>query len=99
MATTDTDETQDGLSRLSLEDAEILSPQQMLNEFEVVHICAPMVRYSKLPFRQLVSEYETHITFTPMILYVDGIDINCGCPQQWACKEGIGSALLRKWIA
>ncbi|EFP86572.2 uncharacterized protein PGTG_12954 [Puccinia graminis f. sp. tritici CRL 75-36-700-3] len=107
MATTDTDETQDGLSRLSLEDAEILSPQQMLNEFEVVHICAPMVRYSKLPFRQLVSEYETHITFTPMILhrvakrkgisrYVDGIDINCGCPQQWACKEGIGSALLRK---
>lgn len=31
--------------------------------------------------------------------YVDGIDINCGCPQQWAYKEGIGSALLRKWIA
>ncbi|POW14764.1 hypothetical protein PSTT_02624 [Puccinia striiformis] len=28
--------------------------------------------------------------------YVDGIDINCGCPQQWAYKEGIGSALLRK---
>ncbi|EGG00285.1 uncharacterized protein MELLADRAFT_93719 [Melampsora larici-populina 98AG31] len=118
-----------------------------------------MVRYSKLPFRQLVSEYETHITFTPMILakefslsqkardsdfstnpfergtfsmidssnqstrlvkgslvaqlggnesfymahaaellqpYVDGIDINCGCPQSWAYKEGIGSALLRK---
>ncbi|KAA1123615.1 hypothetical protein PGTUg99_020775 [Puccinia graminis f. sp. tritici] len=177
MAITDTDETQDSLSRLSMEDAEILSPQQMLNEFEVVNICAPMVRYSKLPFRQLVSEYETHITFTPMILaqefclsakardsdfstnaaergiflmqespspsssssaatipdshpvkkrkvrgslvaqfgghdpfymghaaalikkYVDGIDINCGCPQQWAYKEGIGSALLRKWIA
>ncbi|KNZ48808.1 hypothetical protein VP01_539g1 [Puccinia sorghi] len=148
-----------------------------------------MVRYSKLPFRQLVSEFETHMTFTPMILrrdwkidsmekerenraqefclserardsdfstnaeergvflmresqpasvnhlvsphrtrkvrgcliaqfgghsplymahaaalvkkhvdflYVDGVDINCGCPQQWAYKEGIGSALLRK---
>ncbi|KAG0149014.1 hypothetical protein CROQUDRAFT_654096 [Cronartium quercuum f. sp. fusiforme G11] len=118
-----------------------------------------MVRYSKVQFRQLVSEYETHITFTPMILaqefslsqrardsdfstnasergtfkmmevtqhhsrlvkgaliaqlggndpffmghaaellkpFVDGLDINCGCPQSWAYKEGIGSALLRK---
>eukprot|EP00758_Cryptobia_borreli_P005048 Tbor_TRINITY_DN4714_c1_g1::TRINITY_DN4714_c1_g1_i1::g.16941::m.16941/K05545/DUS4; tRNA-dihydrouridine synthase 4 len=26
--------------------------------------------------------------------YCDGIDINCGCPQKWAIKEGIGSALL-----
>ncbi|KAI9624746.1 hypothetical protein H4Q26_016664 [Puccinia striiformis f. sp. tritici PST-130] len=43
-------------------------PQRIVNEFKQVNICAPMVRYSKLPFRQLVSEYETHITFTPMIL-------------------------------
>lgn len=28
--------------------------------------------------------------------YVDGVDLNCGCPQQWAFKEGIGCALLRK---
>ena len=28
--------------------------------------------------------------------YVDGIDINCGCPQKWAYNEGIGCALLRK---
>lgn len=28
--------------------------------------------------------------------YVDGIDINCGCPQKWAYHEGIGCALLRK---
>lgn len=27
---------------------------------------------------------------------VDGIDLNCGCPQPWAYSEGIGSALLRK---
>lgn len=149
--------------------AEVLSPRTMLNDFKRVNICAPMVRYSKLPFRQLVSTYETHITFTPMILaqefclsekarhsdfstnqeergtfmmeesrptstnadnrsmrkvrgsliaqfggnnpfylghaaalvknYVDGVDINCGCPQQWAYKEGIGSALLRKRVA
>lgn len=28
--------------------------------------------------------------------YVDGLDINCGCPQKWAYADGIGSALLRK---
>jgi tRNA-dihydrouridine synthase 4 len=28
--------------------------------------------------------------------HVDGLDINCGCPQRWAYNEGIGCALLRK---
>jgi tRNA-dihydrouridine synthase 4 len=28
--------------------------------------------------------------------YIDGLDINCGCPQKWAYYEGIGCALLRK---
>lgn len=28
--------------------------------------------------------------------YCDAIDINCGCPQKWAMREGIGSALLEK---
>ncbi|EJT97179.1 FMN-linked oxidoreductase [Dacryopinax primogenitus] len=118
-----------------------------------------MVRYSKLPFRHLVSLYDVHITHTPMILarefsrssiarsadfssshherglfllrpkggkqptlvrgalvaqfaateprhladaaelispWVDGIDLNCGCPQPWAYTEHIGSWLLRK---
>ena len=31
-------------------------------------ICAPMVRYSKLPFRKLVQSYNVDITYTPMIL-------------------------------
>ncbi|XP_017846244.2 tRNA-dihydrouridine(20a/20b) synthase [NAD(P)+]-like [Drosophila busckii] len=26
--------------------------------------------------------------------YVDGIDLNCGCPQSWAKKEGFGCELL-----
>lgn len=26
--------------------------------------------------------------------WVDGIDINCGCPQSWAIKEGIGCSLM-----
>ncbi|CAH1766380.1 3237_t:CDS:2 [Entrophospora sp. SA101] len=28
--------------------------------------------------------------------YVDGIDINCGCPQKWAINEGIGVYLMEK---
>ncbi|KAM3413515.1 hypothetical protein BST61_g11504 [Cercospora zeina] len=111
-----------------------------------LHVSAPMVRYSKLPFRMLVREYDADIIFTPMMLahefirsgiardsdftthplefadgserkiaiiaqfassdpeefaraaemiapWVDGVDLNCGCPQSWAIKEGIGCAL------
>ncbi len=28
--------------------------------------------------------------------YVDGIDVNCGCPQRWAINEGIGVYLMEK---
>ncbi|KAK6437119.1 tRNA dihydrouridine synthase [Oleoguttula sp. CCFEE 5521] len=109
-----------------------------------------MVRYSKLPFRLLAREYNTDITYTPMILahefirssiardsdfttceleqqstpdggqhaliaqfassdptefaraaeliapWVDGVDLNCGCPQSWAIKEGIGCSLMHR---
>jgi tRNA-dihydrouridine synthase 4 len=27
--------------------------------------------------------------------YVDGVDLNCGCPQTWACQEGIGAGLMK----
>jgi len=102
-------------------------------------IAAPMVRYSKLPFRQLVRDYNVALAYTPMFVakeftrhpharytdfstnkgdrpliaqfaakesvtlqraaemispYVDGVDLNCGCPQSWACQEGIGAGLL-----
>ncbi|BGP58095.1 hypothetical protein JCM8202_006203 [Rhodotorula sphaerocarpa] len=161
-----------------------LSPQELLRAFEGVNACAPMVRYGKLPFRETVAQYETHLVWTPMMLaaefsrsatardsefstsktergvfalreahgadpveewdlspeprrgvhatpsskrprqrrvrgrviiqfaandpvqladaaelvydWVDGIDLNCGCPQKWAYQEGIGCALLRK---
>lgn len=26
--------------------------------------------------------------------YVNGIDLNCGCPQSWACAETLGAALM-----
>ncbi|KAK4495776.1 hypothetical protein PRZ48_013044 [Zasmidium cellare] len=114
-----------------------------------VYVSAPMVRYSKLPFRLLARTHAVDITYTPMMLahefirsptardsdftthpferqptphdarphaliaqfasndpeefaraaemiapWVDGVDLNCGCPQGWACKEGIGCALM-----
>ena len=33
-----------------------------------VRICAPMVRYSKLAFRNLVRLYDVDVAFSPMIL-------------------------------
>ena len=33
-----------------------------------VRICAPMVRYSKLAFRNLVRLYDCDLAFSPMIL-------------------------------
>ncbi|KAF9879813.1 dihydrouridine synthase [Colletotrichum karsti] len=108
-----------------------------------LNVSAPMVRYSKLAFRQTVFEYGTDICWTPMILskefnrnnfardsdltistlgvqpptivqfgsnsplelarssslaapYVNGVDLNCGCPQSWACAETLGAALMEK---
>jgi tRNA-dihydrouridine synthase 4 len=28
--------------------------------------------------------------------YVSGVDLNCGCPQSWACAESLGAALMNK---
>ncbi|KAH7326515.1 dihydrouridine synthase 4-like protein [Stachybotrys elegans] len=108
-----------------------------------IYACAPMVRYSKLAFRQTVHKYGTDICWTPMILakefnrssfardsdltistqgvqpctivqfgansplelsraaslaapFVNGVDLNCGCPQSWACAEQLGAALMNQ---
>ena len=28
--------------------------------------------------------------------YSSGVDLNCGCPQTWAKKEGLGACLIKK---
>ncbi|KAM3537912.1 hypothetical protein ARSEF1564_009167 [Beauveria bassiana] len=108
-----------------------------------VYACAPMVRYSKLAFRQTVHHYGVDLCWTPMILAkefnrssfardsdltigtngpqpvtilqfgansatelarasslampsVAGVDLNCGCPQSWACAETLGAALMNR---
>ncbi|KAK3579343.1 hypothetical protein CHS0354_029635 [Potamilus streckersoni] len=39
-----------------------------LFEEKFVKMCAPMVRYSKMPFRMLVRKYDCDLAFTPMII-------------------------------
>lgn len=41
---------------------------ELFSEKDVVRICAPMVRYSKLPFRMLVRKYGCDLVHTPMIV-------------------------------
>lgn len=104
-----------------------------------IYIAAPMVRYSKLPFRRVCLEYGTEVVYTPMMLakeftahvnardsdfstnkddrplvvqfaandpvtfaracetvapYADAVGLNCGCPQRWAVRDGIGAHLM-----
>ncbi|KAJ3077464.1 tRNA-dihydrouridine(20a/20b) synthase [NAD(P)+]-like protein [Quaeritorhiza haematococci] len=44
------------------------SPLDLLRRKRWIGICAPMVRYSKLPFRELVRHYGVDIAYSPMIL-------------------------------
>ncbi|XP_054275740.1 tRNA-dihydrouridine(20a/20b) synthase [NAD(P)+]-like [Macrosteles quadrilineatus] len=52
--------------------------------------------------RPLITQFgannlEDFISAAQMVApYCDGVDLNCGCPQRWAMKEGYGSALLYK---
>ncbi|XP_039864596.1 probable tRNA-dihydrouridine synthase 1 isoform X2 [Simochromis diagramma] len=47
------------------------SVMDMFEKGQVLKICAPMVRYSKLAFRSLVRKYNCDICFTPMIVAAD----------------------------
>ncbi|KAI8581794.1 hypothetical protein K450DRAFT_285883 [Umbelopsis ramanniana AG] len=40
----------------------------IIEEKGKINVCAPMVRYSKLPFRELVRQYNCDVVYTPMIL-------------------------------
>lgn len=43
-------------------------PLELFSSGRTVKICAPMVRYSKLPFRMLVRKYDCDLAYTPMII-------------------------------
>ncbi|CAG8502284.1 5745_t:CDS:2 [Paraglomus occultum] len=48
-----------------------VSPLTLFESKRCVNVCAPMVRYSKLPFRELVRGYDVDLCYTPMILSAD----------------------------
>ncbi|KKA30802.1 hypothetical protein TD95_003662 [Thielaviopsis punctulata] len=126
---------------------EIIHPLKLFDAAQAqdrfLTVCAPMVRYSKLAFRQTVHHFGTDLCYTPMILakefnrnqiardsdltlastapqpptvvqfgandpqelsraatlvapFVSGVDLNCGCPQGWACAETLGAALMER---
>ncbi|KAK0729025.1 hypothetical protein B0T21DRAFT_370146 [Apiosordaria backusii] len=128
-------------------DQEFIHPLKLFdiakNEKRLLYTSAPMVRYSKLAFRQTVHHYGTDLCWTPMILakefnrnkfardsdftistagpqpptivqfganvpkelarasslvapFASGVDLNCGCPQSWACSSTLGAALMEK---
>ncbi|XP_058047737.1 tRNA-dihydrouridine(20a/20b) synthase [NAD(P)+]-like isoform X3 [Ahaetulla prasina] len=47
------------------------NPVDLFHSAPIVKICAPMVRYSKLPFRTLVRKYDCDLCYTPMIIAAD----------------------------
>ncbi|KAK7745433.1 tRNA dihydrouridine synthase [Cytospora paraplurivora] len=58
-----------------------------------------MVRYSKPPtIVQFGANSPAEVSRASSLVapYVGGIDINCGCPQSWACSETLGAALMEK---
>uniref|UniRef100_A0A8D0HPJ4 tRNA-dihydrouridine synthase n=1 Tax=Sphenodon punctatus TaxID=8508 RepID=A0A8D0HPJ4_SPHPU len=46
-------------------------PVDLFHSGNIVKICAPMVRYSKLAFRTLVRKYNCDLCYTPMIVAAD----------------------------
>ncbi|KAL2158041.1 hypothetical protein VTH06DRAFT_4851 [Thermothelomyces fergusii] len=130
-----------------LSDLDLVHPLKLFDiakhEKRFLYTSAPMVRYSKLAFRQTVFAYGTDLCWTPMIVakefnrnhfardsdftistngprpptvvqfgansprelarastlvapFCNGVDLNCGCPQSWACAESLGAALMEK---
>lgn len=48
--------------------------QALLDEGKYIYIAAPMVRYSKLPFRLLCRKWGCDVTYTPMIVAKDFVN-------------------------
>ncbi|XP_064558922.1 tRNA-dihydrouridine(20a/20b) synthase [NAD(P)+]-like isoform X2 [Zonotrichia leucophrys gambelii] len=52
-------------------ECQLKDPMDLFHSGQVVKICAPMVRYSKLAFRTLVRKYNCDLCYTPMIVAAD----------------------------
>ncbi|BFZ65205.1 tRNA dihydrouridine synthase [Saitoella coloradoensis] len=78
----------------------VYTPMMLAKEF-TSHAFARHADFStNLQDRPVIAQFAAK---DPLILaraaelsfpYVDGIDLNCGCPQSWAVQEGIGAHLM-----
>ncbi|KAK2724287.1 hypothetical protein QYM36_000966 [Artemia franciscana] len=72
-----------------------MSVIKILENEHVTKICAPMVRYSKLPFRQLVREFGTDITFTPMIIAEGFVQSEAARDNEFQTDEEDGPLIVQ----
>ncbi|CAL3963513.1 unnamed protein product [Diplocarpon coronariae] len=54
---------------------------------------SPTPTIAQLGVNSPLEIYRSTLMLAP---YVNGIDINCGCPQSWACAETLGAALMHR---
>lgn len=75
---------------MTMADSFCQSPKARASEFATSTTDTPVIA-------QFAAKTTTeYLSAAEMVYpYVDGIDLNCGCPQSWAIETGYGCAMLR----
>jgi tRNA-dihydrouridine synthase 4 len=69
----------------------VASQEARLNEFSTNIDDQPLIVQFAAKSAETLAKASTYL-----VGHCAGIDINCGCPQKWAIKEGYGGALLKQ---
>ncbi len=72
---------------------------RVFDDVPFAHVCAPMVRYSKLPFRTLVRSYGVHLAYTPMILADSFSDSAAARESEFTTLTGVDEPLVVQFAA
>ncbi|XP_054054423.1 tRNA-dihydrouridine(20a/20b) synthase [NAD(P)+]-like isoform X2 [Rissa tridactyla] len=67
---------------------QLKDPMDLFHSGQVVKICAPMVRYSKLAFRTLVRKYSCDLCYTPMIVAADFVRSEKARDSEFTTNKG-----------
>lgn len=72
-------------------DSFVMSEKARNNEFTTNDLDSPLIV-------QFASTNATDFANAAELVapYSDGVDLNCGCPQRWAMKIGVGAQLLQE---
>lgn len=74
---------------IETEECQRKDPMDLFHSGQVVKICAPMVRYSKLAFRTLVRKYSCDLCYTPMIVAADFVRSAKARDSEFTTNKGI----------